>query len=82
MRHSGSSNFTVWSYNGNGDVTDLLVSTIGSYDGTPLVNLFVDGEIAFLEIGADGSWTVELRPSAMRALFRQAVPQPTPATTF
>ncbi len=62
IMYNGSSNFTIWSYNSSGDRVDLLVNTIGSYLGTRPVNLFEGDEIAFFEVGANGTWTLELRP--------------------
>lgn len=62
--HSGSHNFTVWSYDKNGDQIDLLVNTIGAYEGTRPINFLEGEEVALVEIGADGGWTVTVEPLA------------------
>lgn len=55
--HSGSSNFIVEVYTGN--EKDLLINTIGAYDGyRPLVSL----EQVSLNITADGGWSVQIDP--------------------
>jgi len=54
--HNGESNFVVWAYFDGGK--DLLVNTIGAYEGTrPVV-----GDELVLDIDADGAWTVEIAP--------------------
>ena len=56
--HDGKSNFAVWCHN-NGN-KDLLVNTIGAYDGyTALLRGNTDAyNNAMLEIKADGNWIV------------------------
>jgi len=56
--HRGSSNFAVVSYDENGGRLDLLVNTIGTYDGTVPLNFTTPP--AELEISADGPWTVTI----------------------
>jgi hypothetical protein len=51
--HNGSSNFIVWSYSATNRL-DLEVNTIGSYSGTVLLDAWSE----FLEIQADGAWTI------------------------
>jgi hypothetical protein len=53
VTHNGSSNFIVWSYSAS-DRLDLEVNEIGPYSGTVLL----DAGAEFLEIIADGSWTM------------------------
>ncbi|MDH3399020.1 MAG: hypothetical protein OEM81_14500, partial [Acidimicrobiia bacterium] len=53
ITHNGSSNFFVWSYQSSSD-RDLEVNEIGPYNGTVLIDAGTD----YLEIGADGNWTV------------------------
>lgn len=60
--HSGSGNFSVVSYTADGDRIDLLVNEIGNYSGRRPINLFDGDEVAFIEVSADGSWTIELQP--------------------
>lgn len=55
ISHNGSRNFCVWIYDQN-DRKDLLVNTIGNYNGAVLVN----GTGSYtLEIKADGNWSIE-----------------------
>ena len=56
--HSGSRNFAVISFDENGGRLDLLVNTIGGYEGTTPFNFSVPP--AELEITASGGWTVTL----------------------
>ncbi len=54
--HDGSSNFVVKAYTTNG--RDLLVNTIGSYDGKKSVTV-PQGSYVVFEINADGNWSAE-----------------------
>jgi len=58
LTHNGASNFIVKAYDDRGN-EDLLVNVIGRYAGSrPLV-----GDVSwFLEIDADGRWTVLIEP--------------------
>lgn len=58
ITHSGSSNFTVWSYTSANHRIDLLVNEIGSYEGYRPVNFLVGEEVGFLEVGTSGSWSI------------------------
>ena len=57
ITHSGSRNFAIWAYSNNNTDKDLLVNTIGNYDGVVL--LPQDTPIS-LNISADGAWTVTI----------------------
>ena len=52
--HNGSSNFIIWSLESSGALGDLIVNEIGPYDATDLV----PAGTAFLDIRADGNWTL------------------------
>lgn len=54
--HDGSHNFIVKGYSTSG--RELLVNTIGSYDGNVLFQV-PSGSAAFFEITAGGKWTIE-----------------------
>lgn len=56
--HNGRRNFVVKVYNASGD-DDLLVNTIGAYDGSRPV---IGGGQLYLEIDADGEWTATVEP--------------------
>ena len=54
--HNGSSNFVIRAYTTNGG--DLLVNTIGAYDGKKSVTIPQESNVLF-EINADGDWSAE-----------------------
>ena len=56
ITHDGSRNFIVKSYSTDG--RDLLVNTIGTYDGKVLFKI-PSGSFGMFEINADGNWTIE-----------------------
>jgi hypothetical protein len=62
LSHAGTSNFVVWSLDVGFDNVDLLVNTIGHYDGTRPMQWDSDDMITGLEISADGDWTYQIRP--------------------
>ncbi|MEO6532047.1 MAG: DUF4190 domain-containing protein [Pseudolysinimonas sp.] len=64
--HDGSDNFTVWSLDANVNQLDLLVNTIGAYNGTVLFDKQSSQHTESLQITADGNWTVTLH--SIRAL--------------
>lgn len=56
IHYEGEHNFVVRGYSTNG--TDLLVNTIGSYDGNVLFEIPSGGR-AFFEVTSSGSWSIE-----------------------
>jgi hypothetical protein len=52
--HQGSSNFVIWSLEPSGALGDLIVNVIGPYNGTDVV----PRGTKYLDITADGSWTL------------------------
>ena len=62
ISYSGGSNFAIVNYDDNGERIDLLVNTIGKYEG--LIPLdFMDGErTTRLEIDAEGPWKITMKP--------------------
>jgi len=59
MKHSGSSNFAVWLLDSNGEIVDLLVNEIGSFDGSKATGI-EDRGIYCLDISADGNWRINI----------------------
>ena len=59
--HTGGSNFAVWSLDGAFENIDLLVNTIGTYDGTRPMQFDGEGVTGF-EISAGGAWTYVIAP--------------------
>ena len=64
ISYSGSSNFIVHTVDSSGDNVDLLVNTIGSYDGTVTNYEEYDG-CAMLSIESSGSWSVTFKPMCL-----------------
>lgn len=62
--HAGDSNFIVESTTGSGEYVSLLVNEIGSYSGTAAFGIdpWADSSAKYLEITADGPWSVTFRP--------------------
>lgn len=56
IHYEGESNFVVKGYSTKG--TELLVNTIGSYDGNVLFEI-PSGGLAFFEVLSSGSWIIE-----------------------
>lgn len=58
IRYSGGGNFAVWSIASDGSMNDLLVNTIGSYEGTVLFDeTFGTHSVAF-QVESEGSWSI------------------------
>lgn len=62
ITHDGSSNFIVGSYTLSNERIDGLVNDIGSYEGTVPINFFTGEEVGFIEVQADGNWTMTATP--------------------
>ncbi len=60
--NSGSSNFIVRSYDNEGEYVDLLINTIGTYQGTVPIDFASDEQTARLEIKSSGQWKVQILP--------------------
>jgi len=72
---AGSSNFIVWSLNQDLENIDLLVNTIGSYDGGRPVNTggFLDEPIRFLDVSASSTWSVTVESIALARSFGNSI---------
>jgi hypothetical protein len=66
ITYQGGGNFAIWSFDADGNKIDLLVNTIGNYEGTVPLN-FRDSEpkVARFQVESDGPWTIEIRPLNM-----------------
>lgn len=62
ISHEGTSNFAVWSLDAAGENIDLLVNTIGNYQGVRPINFLVGDEVRGFDIQADGSWRILIKP--------------------
>ncbi|MFZ2964885.1 MAG: DUF4190 domain-containing protein [Rhodoglobus sp.] len=61
VTHDGSRNFAIFSLDAGMAQQDLIVNTIGPYQGTVLFNAGFGGDPSSLEITADGNWTVTMK---------------------
>lgn len=62
IKYNGGSNFAVINYDTQGERIDLLVNTIGKYEGIIPLD-FIDGEgTARLEVKASGEWEIQILP--------------------
>ena len=59
IQHEGAGHFSVWMLNRAGDRVELLVNTVGPFDGSKAVKL-VSGVYAF-DVSADGAWNITWR---------------------
>ena len=60
--YTGGGNFVVWNYGPDGERIDLLVNTIGQYEGTRPLD-FLDGEHTVrFQVESSGQWTIEVLP--------------------
>jgi hypothetical protein len=60
----GNDNNTIYAYEADGNEGDLLVNTIGSYEGTNIINLYDGDDVKALKIEGSGKWKVTLKPLA------------------
>lgn len=61
--HTGSSNFAVWAIDKNMEKVDLLANEIGNFSGAATFGFgFSDDPIKYLEVTADGNWTINIKP--------------------
>ena len=68
IEHSGSSNFIVTGLDSELGYQDLKINEIGSYRGIVPIN-FENRRNYYLEINADGSWEVVIKPIASAENF-------------
>lgn len=58
ITHAGSRYFGVWALDSGMNQSELMVNTVGEYQGTVLFNSRSSVDTTSLEISADGAWTV------------------------
>lgn len=72
ITHSGSRNFAVINYGANNDRYDLLVNTIGNYEGTLPIDFLDDEHTQRFEVTASGEWEIIILP--ITKMRRERVP--------
>jgi len=74
IKNVGSGNFAVWNYDKDGNKIDLLVNTIGNYEGYLPLDFLDREHTARLEIKSDGQWAVEIYPFDLQYLHVLELP--------
>jgi hypothetical protein len=73
IEHTGASNFVLKNYaRGESDPIDLLINTIGAYEGTIPIDIFEGEQTARFEVKADGAWEIQVLPMGMSR--RESIP--------
>jgi hypothetical protein len=68
ISYSGRSNFVVWNYGTDGDKIDLLVNTVGDYQGTRPLDFLDTEHTARFQVESSGDWEISILPlSEIRA---------------
>lgn len=62
VEYTGGSNLIIWGLDRSGEEEDLLVNTIGSYDGYRLLNLFDSDDIQRISVESSGNWIITVFP--------------------
>lgn len=70
IRHTGESNFAVWSIEPSGKNGDLLVNRIGDYSGTVVVNTYPWAKTGGFKVETDGVWTLKFAPISYAPLWK------------
>lgn len=64
-KYTGGDNFIIQSYDSNGNPIDLLVNTIGAYEGVQLINYDTTQPLTTrLQIKSSGPWNIEIRSTS------------------
>ncbi len=74
ITYTGSRNFIVQNYGADGKQIDLLVNTIGAYDGKLLTDILDDDETVRFEVKSSGSWTIEVMPLSLEYMQSLVIP--------
>jgi hypothetical protein len=72
ISYSGGSNFVVWNYDADGDKIDLLVNTVGNYEGTRPLDFLDTEHTARFQVESSGEWEITILPLA--EIRTEAVP--------
>lgn len=56
--HEGDSGFTVTTFDDDDQQIEMLVDTIGDYDGSLAVNLLLGDVVSSIQVVADGDWSI------------------------
>jgi len=62
VTYQGSRNFIVYNYGADGEKIDLLVNTIGSYEGTRPLDFLEDEHTTRFQVESSGAWEIQVLP--------------------
>jgi hypothetical protein len=62
ITYTGGGNFAVWNYGAGNQKLDLLVNTIGNYEGTRPLDFRSDEHTVRFEVQGSGKWKIEVLP--------------------
>jgi len=62
ISYSGDGNFAVWNIGAGGEKIDLLVNTIGQYNGTCPLDFHEGEQTTRFEVTSSGQWEIEVLP--------------------
>lgn len=71
-KHTGGGNFIVTNYDASNSKIDLLINTIGAYEGTRPLDFLVGEQTARFEVKAGGAWEIQILP--MSQVRRISIP--------
>ena len=74
IKNTGYANFAVFNYDKDGNKIDLLVNTIGNYEGYLPLDFLDNEQTARFEIKSDGQWVVEIYPFDIQYLHVLDIP--------
>jgi hypothetical protein len=72
--YNGGSNFVVINHDADGNTIDLLVNTIGKYEGTRILDGREGDHTTRLEVKASGDWAITIYPLAPEYVRTMTVP--------
>lgn len=72
ITYAGDGHFAVWSYGANNEKYDLLVNTIGLYEGTVPIDFLEDEQTRRFEVTSSGPWEITVYPLAY--IRREVIP--------
>lgn len=72
ISYTGGGNFAIWSYDEYGNKIDLLVNTIGTYEGTVPIDFLVDEFTTRFEVTSNGQWEIQVLP--LQQIRRESIP--------
>lgn len=70
ISHTGSSNFVVHNLDSEKEMIDLLVNVIGNYKGKVPVDFRISQNTNYLQVNADGNWSIKLTQLSTSALSK------------